>query len=107
MIIKVGKRIIGETDTDNRVFDKSVYKSKHLFKKFDSWGIDSDFFTDVLLPQDYTIRIFEKEDNILYKTTAEHWKKHARYFHFKQEDEDHKAQIFLSRRFFTKYNLNQ
>lgn len=103
MIIKINNRIIGTLDDINRTFDKKVKLSKHLFRMFDSWGIDSDFFTDVLLPKNYTIRIFEQEENIFYKTTAEEWKKHARYYHFKQEDEDHKAQIFLSRRFFKQY----
>ena len=51
------ERIIGFVDTKKRMFKKVVLESKHLFRKYDSWGIDSDYFTDVLLPNNYKIQI--------------------------------------------------
>jgi len=107
MLIKLGNRVIGNLDYEYRTFDKNVKLSKHLFKKFDAWGIDAKYFTDVLLPGNYTIRVFESEEEVMYKIDVKTWKKNAEYFHFKNEDEDHRAQTFLSRRFFKKYNMKQ
>ncbi|HEB13629.1 MAG TPA: hypothetical protein ENI13_01465 [candidate division CPR3 bacterium] len=101
-VVRVNGRVIGELLPEERLFKKTVLESKHLFQTFDAWGIDSDFFTDVLEPQDYTIEVFDVENKALYTVEAEKFKKHGRYFHFKNEKEDHKAQIFLSRRFFDK-----
>jgi len=103
MLVKINEgtkheRIIGILDSEKKTFSKRIFKSKHLFKKFDAIGIDANYFTDVLLPNNYLIRVWEKEDNIIYFVDAEKFKKKGFYFHFKNEDEDHRAQIFLSRR---------
>ena len=107
MLIKLGNRVIGNLDYEYRMFDKKVRSHKHLFKKFDAWGIDAQYFTDVLLPSNYTIRVFDLDEETMYKVSAKIWKKNAQYFHFKTEDEDHRAQTFLSRRHFVKYNMKQ
>jgi len=113
-IIRINNRVIGTADYVNRVFDKDVKLSKHLFRKFDAWGIDAAYFTDILLEQEYTIRIFESEENIMYKVTAKEWDKQvkkknnmAQILHFKQGKVDHQAQTFLPRRFFKKYKTTQ
>ena len=107
MLIRLGNRVIGDLDYEYRTFDKKVRLSKHLFKKFDAWGIDAQYFTDVLLPGNYTIRVFDLENEVMYKVSVKTWKKNAQYFHFKNAKEDHRAQTFLSRRHFIKYNLKQ
>jgi len=112
--IRIDNRVIGMEDYINRIFDKDVKKSKHLFRKFDAWGIDAGYFKDVLLQCEYTIRIFESEEGIMYKITAKEWDKlvnkkdnMAQYLHFKQGNVDHRAQTFLPRRFFKRYRFRQ
>ena len=100
-IIRLDKKVIGILDWQKRVFVKEVKESKHLFRKLDSWGIDAKFFEDVLLPNNYKIRIIDKERNIVYETDAETFKKNGYYLHFKGK-EDYRTQIFLPRRYFEK-----
>jgi hypothetical protein len=88
---------IGMLDTKNKTFFKSIQGSKHLFRVLDAWGIDGRYFTDVLLPNNYTIKITDTEDGTIYTTTAKTIDKKGQYYHFKNKDDD-KAQIFLSRR---------
>jgi hypothetical protein len=106
--IKTDKRTryIGDYEPDKKIFTKRVQASKHLFKKFDAWGMDSEFFTDVLLPDNSQIQIFDTENNFLYIIDAKKFHKHAKYFHFKN-DEDNRSQIFCSRRIFDVRNLNK
>ena len=103
-VVRVNNRVIGILDPIYRTFDKNVRKSVHLFRVYDAWGIDAKYFRDILFEGGYTIRVFEREEGILYKVTAEKWKKHAEHQHHKKGKIDHKAQTFLSRRFFEKYN---
>jgi hypothetical protein len=103
MIVKINDntpyaRTIGEIFPDQRLFKKNVSLSKHLFKKLDAWGFDAQYFTDVLKPSNYDIEIYEKEEHKLYKTNAETIAKKGQFYHFNKE-EDHKAQIFLPRRY--------
>lgn len=103
MIIKINEgsayeRVIGESDPAIRLFTKRVKESKHLFRKFDAWGIDADYFRNVLLPNNYTIKIVDTEKDKVYITMAEKFSKNGQHFHFKK-DQDYQAQIFLSRRF--------
>jgi len=78
----------------NRIFYKKVSIKKHLFKKLDAYGIDAEFFNDVLLNQADFIKVKEKETGEILHTTVKHFQKKGKYLHFKP----HKAQIFLSRR---------
>jgi hypothetical protein len=91
--------MIGELLPELRIFKKNVELSKHLFRTLDAWGIDSKFFTDVLVPGGYEIEVYDMEEKKLYKVSAEKFKKFGEYYHFKQEQEDHRTQIFLSRRY--------
>ncbi len=91
-------RMIGFLDVQNHTFCKKVWKSKHLFKIYDAWGIDAKYFTDVLVPNDYKIQVWEREDDILYEISALKFKKNVEYFHFKNQNEDHRSQAFCARR---------
>ena len=106
MIIKIfegtpNERVIGEYFPYQFLFKKRVSLSKHLYKKENAWGIDARFFTDVLLPQNCLIEIYDKEEKKTYKISAREFKAKGFYFHF-SNDTDNKAQIFLSRRYFYK-----
>lgn len=94
------ERMIGFYYTKEKMFYKEVRESKHLFKKFDAWGIDSDYFTDVLLPNNCLIKINDLENRKMYSIKAEKFKKKAKYFYFKDQKQDHRAQIFCPRRHF-------
>lgn len=65
----------------------------------DAWGIDSDYFTRVLLPNNYTVRVQDLETKKTYITTSENIKKNGQFYHFKNESLDDYAQIFLARKF--------
>jgi len=93
-------RTIGILDPDKKTFCKEVIGSKHLFRKFDAWATDAKYFNDVLLPNNYTIVVKDKENGKTYTATAEVMNKNGQYFHFKKKEEDDRAQIFLSRRYF-------
>lgn len=99
-----GKRFIGEYSPIEKVFYKVVQSSKHLFRKFDAWGIDGQFFEEVLLPNNVTIKIYDKDTNFDYYIDANTFKKHGVYFHFKNKSEDNRAQIFCPRRNFAVLN---
>ena len=102
--IKIGEKkekVIGYLDDREGIFRKSVWKSRHLFRKFDAWGLDAEYFTDVLYRNRYKIQVWEREEDMVYEISSEDFKKHAQYFHFKnaEEKEDYRAQIFCPRRF--------
>jgi hypothetical protein len=104
MIIKINEgtpqeRIIGELFVDKGVFFKQVSKKKHLFRKLDAWGIDAEYFENVLLPNNYFIQILDKDENKYYGIEAQEFKKNRKFFHFKNPGEDHRAQAFLPLRF--------
>lgn len=101
MIIKIGNKVIGELDKQTKTFSKKVKVSKHLFRIFDAWGIDGKFFKEVLLPDNYTISIYDTEEKIKYITDAKTYDKEGQFYHFKGKI-DHKPQIFLSRYHFKK-----
>lgn len=100
--IKINKgtqqeKIIGIIDTKDKTFTKEVYLSRCLFKALDAWGIDAEYFTDVLCPNNYLIRIIDRENNREYLADAETIKKYGTYYHFKSGKSDNKSQIFLPR----------
>lgn len=93
------ERKIGFADIKTKIFTKWIYKSKHIFKALDAIGIDADYFTTVLLPKDYTIKVIEKETGNIYSIKAKIIKKKGEYYHFKNEKSDDRAQIFCPRKF--------
>lgn len=84
---------------DRGTFYKEVTKSIHLFRKLDAWGIDAKTLHS--LPVGTRIRIHDIEDDVIYTTTKEVFMENKQYFHFKEESQDHMAQVFLPREFFT------
>jgi len=98
-IIKINQgekneKVIGFADEENRVFKKTVLASKHLFRKYDSFGIDALYFTNILLARNYKIIVWEKEENIVYEITAKKFKEKGFFFTFK----GHGSQIFCARK---------
>ena len=99
MQVKIGDKVIGEMDTEKKVYVKRVSKTKHLLRKLDAWGIDGDFFKYQLLPENYTIRLFEKDDGRVYETDAKTIEEKGVCLHFKGRGVDHKPQAFLARQY--------
>jgi len=95
------EKVIGFLDYEKGVFIKEVYGSKHLFKKLDAWGIDAKFFEDVLLPNNFKIRIIDKEKDLVYEASSKTFKEKGYYYHFKGK-EDWRPQIFLPRKYWEK-----
>ena len=93
--IKTNKRdrYIGTYYPDINKFYKEVFKSKHLFRAINAWGIDSKLFTEVLEPKNSLIHIYDKEKRVDYKIDAQSFKKYSLFFHFKN-GEDNEHQIF-------------
>jgi len=109
-IIKINEgtpkeKVIGELDTEKKVFKKKVKLHTHLFKKLDAWGIDANFFTDVLFPNDYLIEILEQEEQKRYTIDAKVFKKYGTYYHFKNKTNDYGAQLFCPRHRFLLTNI--
>lgn len=88
------ERYIGNLDKSSKTFTKNVKESKHLFKKANAWGIDSETFNRILLPENYTIHIFDREQRMDYYISAKDFEKHLVYYHFINDDEDNKTQVF-------------
>lgn len=78
-------------------FFKQVEKSKHLFKVLDAWGLDAQLVNEILAPKNYDIVIFDKEEDKVYEINAKEFQKQAQYYHFKEEEQDHRTQLFLPR----------
>lgn len=89
------ERVIGELHEKEGIFSKQVKMSKHLFRIKNAWGLDAQFFNDVLLPNKYFIQIYDLENKKYYCCESEVFKKYGFHYHFKNSD-DHRAQIFLS-----------
>jgi hypothetical protein len=71
-------KMIGKLDEG--IFKKTVQKSKHLFRASNSWAIQERVLSDLA---DYVrIEIFDKEEKILYVTTATEWRKRGTYLEF-------------------------
>ena len=92
--VYLGRKNIGTLDRKKKTYRKVVRKSKHLFRALDAWGIDAAFFNDVLLPENYTIRVYDKDEKTTYEITADGFRANSQYFHFKNEDTDHYTQVF-------------
>jgi len=65
-----GGRMIGKL-TGN-TFKKTVSKSKHLMRKLNSFGLQEEIVKE--LPDHIRIEIFDKDEKILYVTTAKEFR---------------------------------
>lgn len=93
---RIGHKLIGTLNEDT--FSKEVFRSRHLFRVLDAWGIDSSVLHK--LPKSVKIVIHELEEDKWYHTTAgEFLRLGETYLHFKGR-EDYKTQLFLRRSHF-------
>jgi hypothetical protein len=92
------QRTIGILYPKDKIFHKNIYGSKHIFKVLNAIGVDAKYFTDVLLPQNYTIKVFDNETGVEYNVESQKMRKYGQHYHFKKETDD-KAQIFLPLRY--------
>lgn len=90
----------------NKVFSKTVKKSFHLFRKFDSWGVDYDSFVNYVMPNCTIVSIKDVEEGIGYLTSISNYGKieNGKYVKSNKVEIRHYkgygAQIFLPRRYF-------
>ncbi len=85
------KRMIGQIK--DRVYMKEVWESKHLYRKLDAWGIDSEVFNGMLNQETDMLVVFDKQNSLFYEVSTKDFKAKGTYLHFKP----HRAQIFLPR----------
>lgn len=90
------ERVIGDLDPKRRVFSKQAKLSKHLFKMLDAWGVDAEYFDQVLYPGDYLIQVNELEEMVRYEVPAATMREKGQFYHFKG-GQDHRTQLFLPR----------
>lgn len=95
------RRMIGTLKGD--IFRKRIKGSKHIYRKLDAIGIDAKIFKDVLLGQTKQIRVLDTDENMVYFVSTELFDKKGEYLHFPP----HRAQIFLSRRYWDKENYKK
>lgn len=91
MEIKLGRKKIG--DFREGTLYKEVVGSRHRFRKFDAWGIDSKLLHR--LPEDAKIQITDIETGKIYKSTRKDYLDNQKYYHFKLPTEDYQTQLFL------------
>ncbi len=82
----------------NKTFYKRVKKSKHFFRKSNSWGVDAEVFNKVIYTDCDAVKILDEEENTLYECTVADFKKYGTYLHIKPN----RAQIFM-----TVFNFNK
>lgn len=92
----IGRKLIGELIGDTLY--KEVWASRHLFKKYDAWGVDSKMLHKLQAGTKIVIR--DVENNKLYQTTKETYLENEQYYHFKLPQEDYATQLFLPRSMF-------
>lgn len=97
------ERVVGEI-IDNTFF-KQVAKSKHLFRKLDAWGIDAEVFKNIIEKKNLVICVVDIEERKKYTVSTETFRNLARFYHFKKENTDHGAQMFLPRKEWEVQNL--
>ena len=73
---------------------KIVYKSKHLFRKWDAWGLDCAFFDEMVKKGAKTLEILDKEENVKYTIDMD-----SEWSNF-QKDWGWGEQYFIPRRYF-------
>jgi len=65
------KQTVGRID-DN-IFSKYVKKSKHLFRKSNSWGLDYGILVNSIVPNCDIIKIYEEEEGVCYTCPVSHY----------------------------------
>tara|TARA_R100000808_G_scaffold6830_2_gene20093 strand:+ start:11521 stop:11757 length:237 start_codon:yes stop_codon:yes gene_type:complete len=76
-----------------------VYKSKHLFRKWDAWGLDCDFFDEMVKKGAENLEILDKEENVKYTIDMD-----AEWAGFKR-DWGWGEQYFIPRRYFKREDI--
>ncbi len=97
-VFRHGGKVVGEME--NNVYKKTVSKSKHLMRVNQSWGIQNDILQK--LSDDTRIEIIDKDESIVYSTTAKFFRDNCTYLQF----QNHGLQAFLTLENFDKEKLN-
>ena len=81
---------------EGKTVRKYVRKSRHLFRKWNAWGIDCDYFDKMVEEGATTLEILDKEENMLYTIEMDA----AMWADF-QKDWGWGLQYFIPRKYFT------
>ena len=76
---------------------KHVRKSKHLFRKWDAWGVDCDFWDEMKDAGAAKLEILDKEEKVLYTIDMD-----TLWADF-QKDWGWGLQYFIPRKYFSKH----
>ena len=84
-------------EVTGRTVRKFVKKSKHLFRKWDSWGVDCDFWHEQKKGGVTRLEILDSEEKLLYTIDMDEgtWADH-------KADFGHGMQYFIPRKYFKK-----
>ncbi len=93
--VRLSGRLVGEYHPASKIFVKKVRESVHLFRKTNSWGIDSKIIEALDSRGCKLIRVWDRENRTLYETKLHTWKDNAKYLKF-----DFGLQSFLKLDFF-------
>lgn len=87
-------KVFGSLDGDT--VRKVVRKSKHLFRKWDAWGLDCDFFDEMVEQGAKHLEILDKEEEVVYTIGMD-----AEWAGFKR-DWGWGEQYFIPRKYFNR-----
>lgn len=78
------------------IYRKVVKKSKHLFRLFDAWGVDTSIVNQLSTEGCTEIRIKDSESGIVYSISLVDFMEHS-----VEREFGHSKQRFVSRKYFT------
>lgn len=93
------ERVIGTFYSTNKTFVSKRQKSKHLFRKNNSWAIDANAFKNMLNMYELeVVKIIDTEENIEYTAKVEDFMEHGKKMKFYP----YRLQIFLPLQYWNK-----
>ncbi len=87
------KKVVGVYDSDTKIFTTKRNIGKHLFRKFNAYGLDKKLVLDYLVPWEATIHIIEIPSRKVYKISAKDFVKHGVPISYHQ----HREQLCVNR----------
>ena len=81
---------------------KYVVKSKHLFRKWDAWGMDAAIWDNLAVQGIRNLEVLDKQEKILYTIDLEELETWADC----EADWGYGVQYFIPRKYFTKRSLD-
>lgn len=93
-------RVIGIIERE--AFIKHVKESKHLYRKLNAWGLDTEKFENEISEECDSIHVVDIENDTLYIAEPKDFQEHGEYLHH----EPHREQVFLSLEHWSAIDIN-